>query len=338
MKQNETKKSQKSQLKNTCLYKCIFCDYITYKNADYSKHLLTRKHLNNTNETNMKQMSPNVANTLNYVCKCTLAFNSRTTLWRHHKTCDHYLHNLNLIQFPLDTISVINTPSNVISTQKSYMDNNVVSMFMEVIKQNSEFKELLVEQNKTNNELTKQVIELSKEKTITNTNCNNTNNKFNLNLFLNETCKDAMNMSDFLNQLQLTTKDLELTGQDGFAVGIGHSFVQGIKALEVNKRPLHCSDLKREIFYIKEDNIWEKEDEKRGKLTKAIQKIAHKNILNIPAWKAEHPYCRDQHHKDNDKFLQIMIESMTGKDDPNIIQEYDKIIRNVAKEVFIDKS
>ena len=156
---------------------------------------------------------------------------------------------------------------------------------------------------------------------------------------MNETCKDAMNMSDFLNQLQLTTKDLELTGQDGFAVGIGHSFVQqGIKAIDVDKRPLHCSDLKRETFYIKEDNNWQKEDETRGKLTKAIQKIAHKNILNIPAWKVEHPYCRDQHHKDNDKFLQIMIESMTGKDDPNITQEYDKIIRNVAKEVFIDKT
>ena len=244
-----------------------------------------------------------------HTCLCGKEYQYRQSLSMHKKKCT------------FDKIPTTNSAKEIVFTPQ---------MFYDLLNQN--------------NELTKQVIELSKEKTITtnNTNCNNTNNnnnnKFNLNLFLNETCKDAMNMSDFLNQLQLTIKDLDITGQDGFAVGIGHSFVQGIKAIDVNKRPLHCSDLKREIFYIKEDNIWQKEDETRGKLTKAIQKIAHKNILNIPAWKAEHPYCRDQHHKDNDKFLQIMIESMTGKDDLNIIQEYDKIIRNVAKEVFIDKS
>ena len=297
-------------------YCCEICDYYTNRKSNIDTHFMSVKHLWKTNK-NIQQELSNV-----FSCKkCNKIYQTHGGLWKHLQKCKSCDNNDN-----------------------DNDNKNLTNLVIELVKQNSEFKEMLFEQNKTNNELTKQVIELAKEKTITtnntntNTNCNNTNNKFNLNLFLNETCKDAMNMSDFLNQLQLTTKDLELTGQDGFAVGIGHSFVQGIKALEAHKRPLHCSDLKRETFYIKEDNIWEKEDEKRGKLTNAIQKIAHKNILNIPAWKAEHPHCRDQHHKDNDKFLQIMIESMTGKDDPNIMQEYDKIIRNVAKEVFINKN
>ena len=306
--------------KTSKYYCCENCDYVTSRKSNLNAHVNSAKHLilTDTDPTTSKI----------YKCNCGKIYKHKQSLFTHKKKCNNMQPHIEIKE-------------NV----DNHLDNNIISMFMEVIKQNSEFKELLVEQNKyimeqnkQTNELTKKVIELSKEKTITtNTNYNNNNKIFNLQMFLNETCKDAMNMSDFLNQLQLTIKDLELTGQDGFAVGIGHSFVQGIKALEVHKRPLHCSDLKRETFYIKEDNIWQKEDETRGKLTKAIQKIAHKNILNIPAWKAEHPYCRDQHHKDNDKFLQIMIESMTEKDDPNIMQEYDKIIRNVAKEVFIDK-
>ena len=282
--------------KTQTIFECIKCDFKCINKNDYNRHILTRKHKMMTNDD-----KEYVKNLLIFKCGCGKEYNYRQGLSVHKKKCN---------------ISSVTNKDNLI---------------MMLIKENSEFKQMMIEQQN----MMMKVIENGTHNTTNNT---TNNNKFNLNLFLNETCKDAMNMSDFLNQLQLTTKDLELTGQDGFAVGIGHSFVQGIKALEVNKRPLHCSDLKREIFYIKEDNIWEKEDEKRGKLTKAIQKIAHKNILNIPAWKAEHPYCRDQHHKDNDKFLQIMIESMTGKDDPNIMQEYDKIIRNVAKEVFIDKS
>ena len=325
--------------KNIPKYNCELCNFKCCVKSDWERHIIRPKHINNSLSNtlatkNDKKNGYNTEHKIEYICThCNKIYKNRSGLWRHNKVCDSNLNTKNYVMSV--TPNIMHNMSNIPSSNvDNHLDNNIMSMFMEVIKQNSEFKELLIEQNKT-------ILEFAKKDTINNTTNNtntNCNNKFNLNLFLNETCKDAMNMSDFLNQLQLTTKDLELTGQDGFAVGIGHSFVQGIKALEAHKRPLHCSDLKRETFYIKEDNVWEKEDEKRGKLTNAIQKIAHKNILNIPAWKAEHPYCRDQHHKDNDKFLQIMIKSMTGKDDPNIMQEYDKIIRNVAKEVFIDKS
>ena len=299
-------------------FSCHICDSNTSRKSQYMRHISTCKHLNTTNTTNNTTDITNNKKVKKYsnsfICECGKEYKHHSSLWNHKKKCNFT---------PTANENIENTNENENANENANEITKLTNLVLKILEQNTE--------------LTKQVIELSKEKTITtNTNCNN--KAFNLNLFLNETCKDAMNMSDFLNQLQLTTKDLELTGQDGFAVGIGHSFVQGIKALEAHKRPLHCSDIKRETFYIKENNIWEKEDENRGKLTKAIQKIAHKNILNIPAWKAEHPHCRDQHHKDNDKFLQIMIESMTGKDDPNIMQEYDKIIRNVAKEVFIDKS
>ena len=289
------------------IFRCEICDYNTTRNYNLNIHLNSIKHKNRLLTTENNDSLVEISK--KYICpNCTKEFSDRAGLWRHKNKCNHEICEFNECK------------------------NESEKLIKYLMNENLEFKQLIIEQNK-------QMIELSKNSGSHNTTHTNSHNKiFNLQVFLNETCKDAMNMSDFLNQLQLTTKDLEITGQDGFAVGIGHSFVQGIKALEVHKRPLHCSDLKRETFYIKEDNIWEKEDGTRGKLTKAIQKIAHKNILNIPAWKAEHPYCRDQHHKDNDKFLQIMIESMTGKDDPNIIQEYDKIIRNVAKEVFIDKS
>ena len=307
-------------INNIKLRKCINCNFTCSKNIDWERHINTAKHNNRTKLNILEQNTPIYTKCLFTCKKCNKEYNARNSLWYHEKKC-------NYVQICPENIK------NDLLHKDKFSDKELIML---LIKENSEFKQMMIDQQT----MMMKVIENTATNTTnnTNTNCNNTNNKFNLNLFLNETCKDAMNMSDFLNQLQLTTKDLELTGQDGFAVGIGHSFVQGIKALEVNKRPLHCSDIKREIFYIKEDNIWEKEDEKRGKLIKAIQKIAHKNILNIPAWKAEHPYCRDQHHKDNDKFLQIMIESMTGKDDPNIIQEYDKIIRNVAKEVLINKS
>ena len=287
---------------------CDICDYYSSKQSQYIRHLLTRKHKMMTNDDKEFVKPKSI-----FKCGCGKEYNHRQGLSVHKKKC--------------------NMSSN----------SNTDNLITYLIKENSEFKQMMIEQQNVmieqQNVMIEQqnvMMEFVKNGTHNTTHTNSHNKTFNLQVFLNETCKDAMNMSDFLNQLQLTTKDLELTGQDGFAVGIGHSFVQGIKALEAHKRPLHCSDLKRETFYIKEDNVWEKEDETRCKLTKAIQKIAHKNILNIPVWKAEHPYCRDQHHKDNDKFLQIMIESMTGKDDPNIMQEYDKIIRNVAKEVFID--
>jgi len=210
-----------------------------------------------------------------------------------------------------------------------------MNIILDILKQNQEFQKMLVEQNR-------QIMELSKQQTIihnNNMNCNNTiNNRFNMNVFLNEKCKDALNISDFVNSLQITFTDLERVGASGFVEGISKILIQGLKELDVCKRPIHCSDLKREIMHVKENNVWEKEDETRPKLIEAIKNIADKNIKTIPEWKQENPDCRDSASKKSDQYLQIMGQSLGACDKTKDNENYQKIIKKVAKEVVIDKT
>ena len=189
---------------------------------------------------------------------------------------------------------------------------------------------------KQNNELTKQIIELSSKPTINNSN-NNSNNSFNLHFFLNETCKDALNISDFVSQLQVGIKDLEETGRLGYAEGISKIFINGLKQLDVNQRPVHCSDYKRETMYIKDENIWEKEDVTHLKLTNAIKDVAHKNIQQIPLWTLKHPQHKDISSKCNDTYMKLVSESMSGTTMEESDKNYKKIAKNIMKETVIDK-
>jgi hypothetical protein len=216
-------------------------------------------------------------------------------------------------------------------------------MFLELVKQNSEFKELLVEQNKQNQNLQNQFIEMAKEKTTNNsnnTNSNNTtnnNNHFNLNLFLNETCKNAMNLSDFVEQIPIHLTDLEDTARLGYAEGISRIFIKGLKNLEVNERPIHCSDAKRETLYIKEGDIWEKDDTEKTRLTNAIRKVGHRNIRMIPEWKKKYPDCETYDSKKNDLYLKIVGNSMCGGSVEETENNYNKIKKNIIKQVIIEK-
>ena len=189
---------------------------------------------------------------------------------------------------------------------------------------------------KQNNELTKQIIELSSKPTINNSN-NNSNNSFNLQLFLNETCKDALNISDFVSQLQVGIKDLEETGRLGYAEGISKIFINGLKQLDVSQRPVHCSDYKRETMYIKDENIWEKEDVTHLKLTNAIKDVAHKNIQQIPLWTLKHPQHKDISSKCNDTYMKLVSEAMSGTTMEESDKNYKKIAKNIMKETVIDK-
>lgn len=189
---------------------------------------------------------------------------------------------------------------------------------------------------KQNNELTKQIIELSSKPTINNSN-NNSNNSFNLHFFLNETCKDALNISDFVSQLQVGIKDLEETGRLGYAEGISKIFINGLKQLDVNQRPVHCSDYKRETMYIKDENIWEKEDVTHLKLTNAIKDVAHKNIQQIPVWTLKHPQHKDISSKCNDTYMKLVSEAMSGTTMEESDKNYKKIAKNIMKETVIDK-
>ena len=167
---------------------------------------------------------------------------------------------------------------------------------------------------------------------------NNSYNKtFNLQIFLNETCKDAMNLMDFVDSLKIQLSDLENVGKMGFIDGISNIIIKNLKALEITQRPVHCSDSKREILYIKDEDKWEKENEEKNKLKKAIKYIAHKNCKLIPEWKAKNPECINSYSSKSDEYNKIVLESMGGNLCNEGLNNENKIIKRIAKEVIIDK-
>jgi len=198
---------------------------------------------------------------------------------------------------------------------------------------------LIFEMVKSNSELQKSMFEICKQgqNTYTSNINNNCNNKtFNLQVFLNETCKDAMNIKDFVESVKLQVSDLENIGKVGYIEGISNIIIKNLNALEVNKRPVHCTDQKREVLYIKDENTWEKEDENNKKLRKAIRMIAHKNICMLKEFRAKYPDCEEYDSKKNSQYNKIVYEAMGGKGD----DDYDKdtkIIKKIAKSVTIDK-
>jgi hypothetical protein len=176
-------------------------------------------------------------------------------------------------------------------------------------------------------------------KIINNNNNNgniNSNKTFNLNVFLNEQCKDAMNIMDFVDSLKLQLSDLENVGKHGFVEGISNIIVKNLKALDVHKRPVHCSDSKREVMYVKDENKWEKENDEKLKLRKLIKHIAHKNSKLIPEFRAKYPDCGKSDSVKSDQYNKLVIEAMGGSGD-NDNEKENKIIKKIAKEVIIDK-
>ena len=294
-------------------FTCNMCDYNTSSKSNYNKHILTSKHqkkyFSNSLATND---NVKVSESVIYQChKCNKIYQDRTGLWRHNKKCNSSANN-NINQ------------TNDIGT--------LTNLVLEVVKSNNELQ-------KQNNELHKNVMEIYKNGVL-NTNIQNinSNNKtFNLNVFLNEHCKDAMNITDFVDSLKIQLSDLETVGKLGFVEGISNIIVKNLKALDVHKRPVHCSDSKREVIYIKDEDKWEKENEEKNKLRKVIKKIANKNSRLLPAFKEKHPDCGKSDSKFSDQYNKLIIEAMGGAGD-NDCEKEDKIIKKIAKEVIIDKT
>ena len=222
-------------------------------------------------------------------------------------------------------------------------------MFIEILKENKEIQNVLIEQNKQlqnkllekDNVLIEQnnkIIELASKQVSNITNNNTTNNtQFNLNFFLNETCKDAMNITDFVNSLQVQIADLEKTGKIGYVEGISGILLRGLRELDYTMRPIHCTDLKRETVYVKDENSWEKDDNEKAKLKLAIQRVARKNLRTLPRWQEENPDFRILDTKENDDYLKIALNSMGGQTDTEHEKYVEKIMKNVLKEVVIEK-
>jgi hypothetical protein len=197
----------------------------------------------------------------------------------------------------------------------------------------------VIELLKQNQELQKSLIELSKEKTVTNNSVNNnSNNKtFNIQVYLNEECKDALNISEFVSSIQLQLHDLEETGRLGYVDGVSQIITTKLNDLDATKRPIQCSDVKRETLYIKDEDKWFKEDDKKEKIKTAIKQITRKNIQQIPSWVSANPGCLDPDSKYNDAYLQIVFNSMSGSSTEEQTNNVNKIVSNVSKRAAIDK-
>ena len=304
-----TKSCEKVALK----FVCEKCDYETSKKSSFDKHLLTAKHsVSVTGDTGDANCDIKVAKSCSLICgKCYKSYNSRNGLWKHKKTC-----------------TIIEKESNI----NTINDKNEISpeLIMSVLQQNKELQTMLIEQNKT-------IIELSKNNSITNNNITHTNshNKaFNLNFFLNETCKNAMNITEFVDSIKLQLSDLENVGKIGYVEGLSKIIIKNLNALDVTERPVHCSDSKRDTMYVKDEDKWEKESEDNHKVLKAIEDIANKNSKMVKEWKQKNPECASSKSHKADVYSHIMIQAVCSNNDAN----NNKILKKIAKEVTIDKS
>jgi len=328
-----TKKSQK--IPN---FYCEKCQYKTSNKKDFTKHQLTSKHQKgdffNVFEQVLTEKSPKIPTA--YKCEnCDKIYKTRTGIWYHNKKCT-ISQNICLS----DNISSNdnNGTKEIKENQTVLFDKNIITpdLILNIIQQNKELQNLLIEQSKTMVELSKNnQINSNNNSNNINNNINSNNKEFNLNFFLNETCKNAMNITDFVDSLQLQLSDLESVARLGFVDGISNIIIKNLNALNETERPIHCTDKKRETVYVKDENKWEKEDEHKSRLRKAINYVANENTLLIPQWKAKHPDYLDSSSSYSDQYNNIVIEVLGG-DDPSEVSE-DKIIRKITREVFIDK-
>jgi hypothetical protein len=330
----ETKKLKKTDYK----FLCALCDYKTSDKHDFNRHLSTRKHLTRptttgisevykllndiTSENNRKinNILETDGNANNHMCiYCNKKYKNRSGLWKHKKNCSRLVYDDKVIE------------GNPI----------LISKIINLVNENKECKELnnrILEQNK---EMQNILSDLAKKDNIVTTinNCNNitNNNRFNINVFLNEKCKDAINMSEFLDSLKIDFEDLEYVGKNGYVEGITNIFMKNLNELDVYKRPIHCTDKKREVFYIKDENIWEKDSEENTKIKKIVGKVAHKNLCMVSPWQHAHPECQILDSTTYNLHMNIMKQSLNGGSEENSKKNDEKIINNLSKLVYVNK-
>ena len=302
--------------KSSGIFFCESCNYTTSRKSQYNRHLMTAKHqiLMNPNEKSS-------AAATEYVCDCGRIYRHLSSLCAHKKLCT----------FAMNEYEIVNKETNMqVNTDKS-------DSIMELIKQNQDFKSLLIEQQRENQSLQKQLIEAVKDgKTINNTINNNNNQRFNLNFFLNTTCKDAMNMSDFIENINIDLHELEDIGRNGYVNGMTNMILSRIRDLDVTKRPLHCTDLKRETMYIKDNDEWSKDTPENSKLRRMIDCVGKENYSKIPLWRKKYPECEDWNNPKYD-FCIDMMRNILGDMGDEQIKLDNKVIKNLSKHIIVDK-
>jgi len=273
-----------------------------------SRHLSTRKHKSSVDGIKMELNYINLHSN-KHQCNCGKEYKSQSGLWKHQQKCN------------IETnIQDINQNANEVKEKSDIFDKE---LFMTLLKQNAELLEII--KNGTNN---------NSNNTINQNNCNN--KTFNLQVFLNETCKDAMNLSEFIDNIKLQLSDLESIGKLGYVEGISNIIIKSLNALDVDKRPVHCSDIKREIMYVKDEDEWQKEQDDKKRLRSVISSVVSKNIGLLPEFQKKYPDYLKPDSKKSDEYNQIIMETMGGVPG-NGEKNKEKIIRNIAKKVVIDK-
>jgi frataxin-like iron-binding protein CyaY len=286
-------------------YICQECNYFTSKISQYNRHLLTEKHKRIT--------ANNISfNDTTFNCECGKSYKHKPSLYNHKRKCT----------FITEELDLTNKASNIID-----VSNN--TMILELIKQNN----TIILENK---ELKNLIIDLASKVGNNNNNTYISNNSFNLNFFLNETCKDAISINEFIQNIEIQLKELENIGINGYVIGVTDIITNRLKQLDITKRPVHCTDLKRETLYIKDENTWNK-DKENEKMRNMITKIANKSYRSIPRWREEYPECKDPENNKYD-FCIKMMRNVLGEIGEEQIKLDDKVIKNIAKQVIVDKS
>ena len=312
-------------------FECKSCDYITSNKYDYKKHCETIKHKNRCLAMFSNEKIAKNRKTYNCV-NCNKIYNDYSGLWRHKQKCMEETQKI--IE---DINSNTNTQTNEVIQLNEIVENNKIVQNNEI----TELKDFIKYLMKDNSEMKGLMTELVKNGINKNYNhYNNTtisNNKtFNLNMFLNETCKNAMNISDFMNSIHLDLSDLENVGELGYVNGISNIIVKNLKALDITQRPIHCTDAKREILYVKDEDKWEKDNEQNNKLDRFVRDVANKNIRMLNEYKKKYPDCIKSDSNKSDQYNKLVIEAMGGQGF-NYDEQHKKIIKRISKEVTIDK-
>lgn len=331
------------------LYNCSTCNFCSKSKYDYDRHCQTRKHKLQCVSTNLQ---PEITYEEDVLCSCVCGktYKQRSSLSKHRKTCDYYKGVIHRDNSLAQDMGLEDDPAAMQGNIVLYDPRNAITpeFIMSIIRQNQDLKNLLMEQreeykeqmnviihsNQKNCEDFKNMLEeLTKPSIVHNTH----NHQFNLNIFLNEKCKDAISLTDFVNSLDVGPHNVEYTGVHGYVAGITKIFMDGLRQLDVHQRPIHCTDLKREILYIKEDNTWEKDSPEKTKLKKALNTVVRKNMQQLRVWINANPQCEILDTNEYHLHLKIMQQCIGGdvsQEDANT----RKIIRNIAKEVIIDRS
>jgi len=309
----------KIKLQKSPKFVCEKCDFTTSKQNEYDRHIETNKH---KRLHGLQEQNSIVVESKTFKCKCGKIYRHHTSLAKHKRGCDSY---------PDENIKITSTKN-----QNTVIDNNeLLKMMMMMMTTNSQLQSQILEMMKASQmptvTATGVMPNIHGDSNTMNVNCHNPT--FNMNMFLNEKCKDAMNMKDFVNSIQLNMTDLENVDRLGYVEGMSNIFIDNLQKTDIYKRPVHCSDIKRETLYVKENDQWEREEPNHQKMTNAILAVEHKNVVLVNEWAKANPRCMNSHTRENETYFRLSKVVTDGEKDGNI----DKVIRTVAKKVTIDK-